>query len=107
MIRDRGEDVQLITSAPESNDVEYDRRRKKYAIMMSLRMVCVILAALTYRVSLILMLVFIVGGIVLPWCAVVIANDGPVKKRAPKQANSSGMGSERALTSGKDRTIEG
>ncbi|MEO9138688.1 MAG: DUF3099 domain-containing protein [Jatrophihabitans sp.] len=107
MGRDRGDEAQLITSAPESNDDEYDRRRKKYAIMMSLRIVCVILAALTYRVSPYLMATFIVGGIVLPWCAVIIANDGPAKKRAPAPSYRPGMGGERALTSGEDRTIDG
>jgi len=32
----------LITDAPESLDDEFDRRRKRYAIMMSLRALCVI-----------------------------------------------------------------
>ena len=40
----------LITTAPESHDHEFDRRRKRYAIMMALRAVCVIGAAATYRV---------------------------------------------------------
>ena len=73
----------LITTAHESGDDEYDRRRKKYAIMMTLRALCVLGAALTYRVSIVLALAFVVGGMVLPWCAVIIANDGPAKKRAP------------------------
>jgi hypothetical protein len=70
----------LITDAPESLDDEFDRRRKRYAIMMSLRALCVIGAAVTYRVSWILAVVLIVGGAVLPWCAVILAND-----RAPKK----------------------
>ncbi|HEY3633002.1 MAG TPA: DUF3099 domain-containing protein [Jatrophihabitantaceae bacterium] len=71
----------LITDAPESLDDEFDRRRKRYAIMMSLRALCVIGAALLYRVSWILAVVLIVGGAVLPWCAVILAND-----RAPKKS---------------------
>ena len=76
----------LITTAHESADEEYDRRRKRYAIMMGIRAVCVLAAALTYRVSIWLALAFLVGGAVLPWCAVLIANDGPPRKR-----NAAGM----------------
>jgi Flp pilus assembly protein TadB len=96
----------LITTAHESADEEYDRRRKRYAIMMGIRAVCVLAAALTYRVSIWLALAFLVGGAVLPWCAVLIANDGPPRKR-----NAAGMfvrPTERALPPGKDdRTVEG
>lgn len=98
----------LITSAPESGDAEYDRRRKTYAIMMTLRAVCVLLAATTYRLSVLLALAFIVGGIVLPWCAVLIANDGPVKKRVPAPDYRHDLRAERALPAGDDgRTVDG
>ncbi|WAX57386.1 DUF3099 domain-containing protein [Jatrophihabitans cynanchi] len=96
----------LITTAHESADEEYDRRRKRYAIMMGIRAVCVLAAALTYRVSIWLALAFLVGGAVLPWCAVLIANDGPPRKR-----DTTGLflrSTERALPPGKDdRTVEG
>jgi hypothetical protein len=49
--------------------------------MMALRAVCVLAAALTYRVSLILALACLLAGAVLPWCAVILANDRPPKKR--------------------------
>jgi hypothetical protein len=95
----------LITTAPESPDAEYDRRRKRYAIMMAIRALCVIAAALTYRMSIILALVCLVGGAIIPWCAVILANDGPPKKRAPvlgRVANS-----ERQLPAApSDRTID-
>ena len=77
MRRSHDDQPALITTAPESSDDEYDRRRKKYAIMMALRAVCVIAAACTYRVSIVLALAFVVAGLVLPWCAVLIANDRP------------------------------
>jgi hypothetical protein len=51
--------------------------------MMALRVVCLIAAALTYSLSLWLALALIAGGAVLPWCAVLIANDGPPRKRRP------------------------
>lgn len=108
MRRAHADEPLLITSAPESSDDEYDRRRKKYAIMMSLRAVCVIAAASTYRVSIVLALAFVAAGMVLPWCAVLIANDKPAKRRAPRPTYKPGMGNERALTAGDDgRTVDG
>ena len=106
--RSRSDEAALITTAHESGDDEYDRRRKKYAIMMSLRALCVLGAALTYNVSIWLAMAFIAGGVVLPWCAVIIANDGPAKKRAPAPSYGGDLRSERALPSGRDgRTIDG
>jgi Flp pilus assembly protein TadB len=96
----------VITSAPESPDAEYYHRRRRYVVMMSLRALCVIGAALTYRVSIILAMAFVVGGLVLPWVAVVMANDGPPKKRRAEQFR--GTPPERALPSGSDdRVVDG
>ena len=97
----------LITSAPESADDEYDRRRKRYAITMSIRAVCVVAAAVTSQVSLWRALAFVAGAVVLPWCAVIVANDGPAKKRPRHPEHTAPMRTERALTSGDDRTING
>jgi Flp pilus assembly protein TadB len=98
----------LITTAPESSDDEFDRRRKKYAIMMTLRALCVLGAALTYRVSIWLALAFVVGGMILPWCAVIIANDRPAKKRQQRLGYRPDLRTERALPPGQDsRTVDG
>jgi len=97
----------LITSAPESSADEYDRRRKKYAIMMSLRALAIIAAASTYRFSLWLAMAFVVAGTVLPWCAVIIANDGPAKKRRPHHPQPQPVNTERALPAGSDRVVDG
>ena len=108
MPRSHAPEALLITSASESSDDEFDRRRRKYAVMMSIRALCVIAAACTYQLSLWLALAFMVGGAVLPWCAVLIANNGPVKKRVPAPTYRPGMGTERALPAGDDgRTIDG
>jgi Flp pilus assembly protein TadB len=108
MRRSHADEPALITTAPERNDDEWDRRRKKYAIMMGLRALCVIAAATTYRTSIWLALAFIVGGIVLPWCAVIIANDRPAKKRSDRLAYRADLQAERALPPGKDeRTVDG
>ena len=105
----------LITDAPESLDDEFDRRRKRYAIMMSLRALCVIGAALTYRVSWILAVVLIVGGAILPWCAVILANDRAPKKSRRKNGYHHGGPSGKALESRQkalppareDQTVDG
>src|SRR5579862_9823008 len=89
----------VITTAPESTDDEFDRRRKRYAIMMGLRALCVLGAALTYHLSIILALAFVVGGLVLPWCAVLIANDRPPLKRGQQQTQRP-VSTERGLPSG-------
>ena len=103
----RDDQPALITDAPESLDDEFDRRRKRYAIMMALRAVCVIAAALIYRVSWLLAISLIVGGAVLPWCAVLLANDRPPKSARRLRHDAGGSG-ERALPAGKDdRTIDG
>ena len=97
----------LITNAPESADGEFDKRRRRYVIMMSMRAVCVIAAALTYHVSILLALAFVAGGAVLPWCAVLIANDRPPKKRAQRPGPAPAS-RERGLPSGPDdRTVDG
>lgn len=94
----------LITSAPESPEHEYERRRRKYAIMMSIRALCVLGAALTYQVSGWLAAAFAVAGVILPWCAVIIANDGPPKKRRAQRVYH--VPAERALPSAPtDRVI--
>lgn len=108
MRRSRSDEPVLITSAPQSPDDEYDRRRAKYAIMMTLRAVCVIAAATTYRVSIWLALAFVVGGMVLPWCAVIIANDRPARKPGERLTYRHDLRPERGLPPGEDdRTVDG
>jgi len=108
MHRARVDEPLLITSAKASYDDEYARRRKKYAVMMTCRALCVLVAGLTYQISLWLALGFVVGGAVLPWCAVIIANDRPAKKRAPDPGLRTDLQHERALPPGDgDRTVDG
>lgn len=77
--------------------------------MMGLRALAVIAAALTYRISLWLALAFVVAGMVLPWCAVIIANDRPAKKRREHLGYLHELRAERALPPGQDdeRTVDG
>ncbi|MDQ6849972.1 MAG: DUF3099 domain-containing protein [Actinomycetota bacterium] len=97
----------LITSAPESDAHEHDRRKKRYAIMMGTRALCVLGAATTYHVSLFLALTFAGAGVILPWCAVILANDRPPRKRQAT-ARVPVVSGERALTARPDdRTVDG
>ena len=69
-----------ITSVAPSLDDQHDARRRKYLIMMGIRVVCVIVAVIMAPVSLWLALCLICAGAVLPWCAVLIANDRPARR---------------------------
>lgn len=70
----------LITEAPVNADEEFDHRRKRYLLMMTIRAICIIGAASTFRVSGWFAAVFVVAALVLPWSAVLIANDRPPKR---------------------------
>ena len=107
MRRNRADQPTLITSAPQSSAEEFEKRKKKYAIMMASRAVCVLLAASFYRVSVLLAMAFVIAGAVLPWCAVIIANDRPPKR---KRAGIGHVAAprERALPSRADeRVVDG
>jgi amino acid transporter len=71
----------LITEAAPSQAELHAARKKRYAITMAIRAASLILAAMTYQYSIWLMAVFAVLGTVLPWIAVVMANDAPPKKK--------------------------
>jgi hypothetical protein len=70
----------LITEAPVNNDDEFDRRRKRYLVMMTIRAACIVGAATTFQFSGWLAAAFVVAALVLPWSAVLIANDRPPKQ---------------------------
>jgi hypothetical protein len=70
----------LITEAPINVDDEYNRRRKRYLIMMIIRALCIIGAATTFTYSGWLAAAFVAAALVLPWMAVLIANDRPPKQ---------------------------
>ena len=77
--RDNDSEPVLITEAQPSLDEQLSARRTKYLIMMSIRVVCLVLAATFYHTPW-LMAIFVVGAVALPWMAVLIANDRPPKK---------------------------
>src|SRR3954447_6523927 len=93
----RRKPVSLITAAEPSYDEQFRARRKRYVIMMSMRVPFLVAAALLYHTPW-LAITLIVVSIPLPWCAVLVANDRPARKRrviAPAAVNH-----ERALPPG-------
>jgi hypothetical protein len=102
--RPRPAEPVLITEAALSRSEEHAARKKRYAITMGIRGVCIVLAAVFYQIVW-LMLLFAVLGAVLPWIAVVMANDGPPKKRL--HVNRYDARPDRVLETRPTRIIEG
>ena len=101
-------DPVLITEAEPSLDDQLAARRRKYGIMMGIRAVCLVLAAVFYRTWW-LLAIFIAAGVVLPWMAVLIANDRPPKKarRINRYGGHPVPGRAIAAPPGEERVIEG
>lgn len=78
--RSRHDAPVLITVAEPSYAEQYATRRRKYAILMSARVPCLVLAGVFYQTWW-LALGFLLLSVPLPWMAVLIAND-----RAPRKA---------------------
>lgn len=98
-----GAKATVITEAQPSYDDEFRARRRKYVVMMAMRVPFLIAGALLYRTPW-LAIGLILISIPLPWIAVLIANDGPARKlaRSPRGVRNS----QRQLTSGAARVIE-
>ena len=67
----------LITSAAPSRVDEYQDRRRSYILVMSIRVACFILAVVIPITW--LRMVFVVLALVLPWVAVLAANQVKAK----------------------------
>jgi Flp pilus assembly protein TadB len=102
--RPRRAEPVLITEAEPSLADQHAFRKKRYAITMGIRIVFIVLAAAFYQVVW-LMLIFAVLGTVLPWIAVVMANDRPPKKKL--HVNRYDARPDRVLESRPTRVIEG
>lgn len=69
----------LITEAAQSFDDQHAARKRRYLIMMGLRLPCLILAGVFYETWW-LALGLVLLSVPLPWVAVLIANDRPPRK---------------------------
>ena len=86
MARDRRPVV--ITDAPEDPEKELRRREIRYVLMMLTRAGCLVVAAVlvTLRPPLwpLWVVLCVVGMVLLPWLAVILANDRPPKTKAER-----------------------
>ncbi|AZI57685.1 DUF3099 domain-containing protein [Nakamurella antarctica] len=89
-------DALLITDAPVSYTDQVASRKKRYVIMMLLRIPFLLAAAASYQ-TLWLSLIFIVASVPLPWMAVLIANDAPAKKNRIRKIVPGTISFERAI----------
>jgi Flp pilus assembly protein TadB len=78
--RSRRPESVLITEAAPSLAEQHAARKRRYVLTMVVRLVSVVLAAACYQI-LWLAIIFAVLGTVLPWVAVMMANDRPPKKK--------------------------
>ncbi|WP_407940117.1 DUF3099 domain-containing protein [Nakamurella leprariae] len=85
----------VITQAEPSYQEQLRSRRRRYLLMMSCRVPCLIGAALLYQTPWLALLVLAIS-IPLPWCAVLIANDRAPRKPV-KPVRASAVNHERAL----------
>lgn len=70
-------EVPSITTAPEPLAEDIARRQTRYLIQMGIRVVCFVLAVVTWgHLPVWVSIVFIVGAVVLPYFAVIGANAG-------------------------------
>jgi hypothetical protein len=73
----------VITDAKISQEEELRRRERRYVLMMGLRALCVIVAAVLVMAHVPLLVVWLplcgLGMVLLPWLAVILANDRPPK----------------------------
>ncbi|MPQ96730.1 DUF3099 domain-containing protein [Modestobacter sp. I12A-02628] len=97
----------LITAAEPSRAEQHEARKRRYLLTMAFRGVSLVLAAAFYQ-TIWLMVIFAFFGTVLPWIAVVMANDRPPKKKLdvnryvvprPDRILESGNGSSRVIES--------
>ena len=102
--RPRRPEPVLITEAAPSLGEQHALRKKRYAITMGIRIVFIVLATAFYQIVW-LMLIFAFLGTVLPWIAVVMANDGPPRKRV--HVNRYDARPDRVLERRPTRVIDG
>lgn len=75
----------LITDAARSQDDQLRGRQVRYIVMMSIRAVCLIVGAILVGAEAPLLWLWLplcgIGMVLIPWLAVLIANDRPPKER--------------------------
>lgn len=96
----------VITEAEASPQQQLRSRETRYLLMMGLRVLCLLAAVVAYYVYWPLMFVFLVGMILLPWMAVLIANDRPPIKPSMYRRFRGRPDAERAIEARPHRVID-
>jgi hypothetical protein len=82
----------LITDAARSQEQQFHSRQIRYSIMMSVRVLCLIagaiLAGLHPPFLGLWLILCAVGMVLLPWMAVLVANDRPARSKAERAATA-------------------
>jgi arginine exporter protein ArgO len=75
----------LITNAARSQGAQLRSREIRYITMMGIRIVCIIIGGILISTKPPLLPLWLIlcaaGMVLLPWMAVLIANDGPAKSK--------------------------
>jgi hypothetical protein len=79
--KEKSGNVVRITGARSSLSEDVRGRQRRYMIAMAVRTLCVILAVVLWKESRVLAIIGLVGGIFIPYIAVVFANGG--RENAP------------------------
>jgi len=78
----------LITDAARSQDEQFRSRQIRYVTMMGLRAACLIAGAILISARPPLLALWLIlcaaGMVLLPWAAVLIANDRPARSKAER-----------------------
>ena len=91
----------LITDAARSQDEQFRSRQIRYVTMMGLRAACLIAGAILISAQPPLLPVWLImcaaGMVILPWAAVLIANDRPARSKAERAAAARAQQQQAAL----------
>jgi hypothetical protein len=100
----------LITDAAKSQDDQFRSRQIRYVTMMGLRAACLILGAILISVRPPLLGLWLIlcaaGMVVLPWAAVLIANDRPARSKAERAASEAEQRAQPTLTQHSAEQVE-
>lgn len=104
-VRPAGSDGPVVITAAElPYDEQLRLRKRRYLIMMSMRVPLLIIAAAFYHTPWIALTV-VALSVPLPWIAVVLANDRPARKT--RRVVPGVINHERALPAGGQHVIDG
>jgi hypothetical protein len=104
----------LITNAARSQSEQLRSREIRYVTMMGLRVTCLIIGAVLISIKPPLLPLWLIlcaaGMVLLPWMAVLIANDRPAKSKAertaPRREKSQPLLDQHPADEIKNRTID-